>query len=129
VQHLRSLVSVWGRDPPDAQYGFEGDVSDCDILYIYQLTCLEDQTLVSLREDGDRHCLGVNLTVTSYFSGFRNKDVAFLHVASKSLIEADLLLNLPATEQVESQWDSAIVITISTIDSTPSARGGFLKQR
>jgi hypothetical protein len=26
--------------------------------------------------------------------------VAFLHMQSKSLIEADLLLNLPATEQV-----------------------------
>ncbi|KIJ27073.1 hypothetical protein M422DRAFT_236237 [Sphaerobolus stellatus SS14] len=34
-----------------------------------------------------------------YFSAFRNKDVAFNHIASKSLIEADLLLNLPATEQ------------------------------
>ena len=37
---------------------------------------------------------------TSYFSGFRNKDVAFLHIASKTLIQADLLFNLPATEQV-----------------------------
>ena len=35
----------------------------------------------------------------SYFSGFRNKDVAFFHPASKSLIEADLLFNLSATEQ------------------------------
>jgi hypothetical protein len=26
--------------------------------------------------------------------------VAFLHVASRSLIQADLLFNLPATEQV-----------------------------
>jgi len=34
-----------------------------------------------------------------YFSGFQNKDVAFFHPASKSLIEADLLLNLPAIEQ------------------------------
>jgi len=34
-----------------------------------------------------------------YFSGFQNKDVAFFHPASKSLIEADLLLNLPPTEQ------------------------------
>jgi len=61
---------LWGRDPPDAQYGFEGDI---------------------------KH---------RYFSGFRNKDVAFLHVASKSLIEADLLLNLPATEQYSkcSRW-------------------------
>jgi len=34
-----------------------------------------------------------------YFSGFINKDVAFNHVASRSLIVADLLFNLPATEQ------------------------------
>ncbi|KIY74114.1 hypothetical protein CYLTODRAFT_416374 [Cylindrobasidium torrendii FP15055 ss-10] len=34
-----------------------------------------------------------------YFDGFANKDVAFLHKASKTLIEADLLFNLPAKEQ------------------------------
>ncbi|TFK28562.1 hypothetical protein FA15DRAFT_753462 [Coprinopsis marcescibilis] len=34
-----------------------------------------------------------------YFSGFRNRDVAFLHKNSKSLIQADLLMNLPPTEQ------------------------------
>ncbi|KAF8341911.1 hypothetical protein F5887DRAFT_975605 [Amanita rubescens] len=42
-----------------------------------------------------------------YFSGFRNKDVAFFHVDSKSLIEADLLFNLPANEQyskVNAPW-------------------------
>ncbi|KAK2465592.1 hypothetical protein APHAL10511_002484 [Amanita phalloides] len=41
-------------------------------------------------EDEIKHC---------YFSGFRNKDVAFFHVGSKSLIEADLLFNLPCNEQ------------------------------
>ncbi|KAG2111792.1 hypothetical protein BD769DRAFT_1580765 [Suillus cothurnatus] len=54
---------LWGRDPPDTNYGFEDEI---------------------------KHC---------YFSGFRNKDVAFLHTPSRSLIEADLLLNLPAYEQ------------------------------
>jgi len=34
-----------------------------------------------------------------YFSGFKNKDVAFLHGPSKTLIQADLLLNLPCNEQ------------------------------
>lgn len=56
-----------------------------------------DKTLV-------RACLFTktsNLMLCSYFSGFRNKDVAFLHMPSKSLIEADLLMNLPANEQVE----------------------------
>lgn len=37
----------------------------------------------------------------SYFSGFKNKDVAFLHRPSKTLIEADLLMNLPCKEQVK----------------------------
>jgi len=34
-----------------------------------------------------------------YFSGFKNKDIAFFHQESKTLIEADLLLNLPCNEQ------------------------------
>lgn len=41
-----------------------------------------------------------SLNRLSYFSGFKNKDVAFFHPASKTMIEADLLFNLPATEQV-----------------------------
>jgi len=41
-------------------------------------------------EEEIKHC---------YFSGFRNKDVAFFHPESKSLIEADLLMNLPCNEQ------------------------------
>jgi len=34
-----------------------------------------------------------------YFSGFVNKDVAFCHKSSKTLVIADLLFNLPAREQ------------------------------
>jgi hypothetical protein len=34
-----------------------------------------------------------------YFSGFSMKDVAFLHAPSKTLIQADLLFNLPGNEQ------------------------------
>lgn len=34
-----------------------------------------------------------------YFSGFSKKDVAWLHVKSKTLIVADLIFNLPANEQ------------------------------
>ncbi|PAV20659.1 hypothetical protein PNOK_0328600 [Pyrrhoderma noxium] len=34
-----------------------------------------------------------------YFSGFVNQDVAFNHIESRTLIEADLLFNLPAKEQ------------------------------
>ncbi|KAJ7138424.1 hypothetical protein C8R43DRAFT_1019030 [Mycena crocata] len=41
-----------------------------------------------------------------YFPGHKNKDVAFFHRASATLIEADLLVNLPGTEQY-SKSDSA----------------------
>ncbi|KAF8886151.1 hypothetical protein BD779DRAFT_1662749 [Infundibulicybe gibba] len=34
-----------------------------------------------------------------FFSWFKNQDVAFLHLASKTLIQADLLFNPPPTEQ------------------------------
>ncbi|OBZ77223.1 hypothetical protein A0H81_02597 [Grifola frondosa] len=34
------------------------------------------------------------------FSGHQNKDIAFYHVASKTVIAADLLMNLPGKEQV-----------------------------
>jgi len=34
-----------------------------------------------------------------FFSGFKNKDVAFFHPESKTLIQADLLFNLPGYEQ------------------------------
>ncbi|KAF9516317.1 hypothetical protein BS47DRAFT_1340919 [Hydnum rufescens UP504] len=42
---------------------------------------------------------GYEPEVRVYFSGFKNKDVAFLHGPSKTLIQADLLLNLPCNEQ------------------------------
>ncbi|KAF8217781.1 hypothetical protein K438DRAFT_1925147 [Mycena galopus ATCC 62051] len=58
-----SFDGVWGRDPPETQYGFEGDIQAC------------------------------------YFSGHKNKDVAFFHPGSSTLIEADLVVNLPGTEQ------------------------------
>jgi len=41
-----------------------------------------------------------------YFSGFKNKDVAFFHKASKTLIEADLLFNLPPLEQYSNSTTS-----------------------
>jgi len=51
-------------------------------------------------EEDIQHC---------YFSGFRNKDVAFFHSSSKSLIEADLLLNLPPTEQYSKTGSSGSI--------------------
>jgi len=41
-----------------------------------------------------------------YFSGYKNQDVAFLHTPSKTLIEADLLLNLPGKEQYSKSQSS-----------------------
>ena len=40
--------------------------------------------------------------VPSFFPGFATKEVAFFHKDSKSLIEADLLFNMPPKEQVGS---------------------------
>jgi len=43
-----------------------------------------------------------------YFSGFQNKDVAFCHKATKTLIEADLLFNLPPKEQYSKSNESPL---------------------
>ncbi|KAG1795329.1 uncharacterized protein HD556DRAFT_379838 [Suillus plorans] len=76
-------------------------------------------------EDEIKHC---------YFSGFRNKDVAFLHMPSKSLIEADLLLNLPANEQYSKSsssprlnikpdsWIHRAIINNTTVDAKAMRR-------
>ncbi|KII91274.1 hypothetical protein PLICRDRAFT_173152 [Plicaturopsis crispa FD-325 SS-3] len=44
-----------------------------------------------------------------YFSGYKNKDVAFFHPASKTLIEADLLFNLPCKEQYSKSKESGSI--------------------
>ncbi|KAF7430455.1 hypothetical protein PC9H_006162 [Pleurotus ostreatus] len=44
-----------------------------------------------------------------YFSGFKNRDVAFFHADSKVMVEADLLFNLPATEQYSKSTSSGYV--------------------
>ncbi|KAJ7054383.1 hypothetical protein C8F01DRAFT_488811 [Mycena amicta] len=44
-----------------------------------------------------------------YFSGFKNKDVAFFHSASNTMIQADLLFNLPCTEQYSKTNSSGAV--------------------
>ncbi|KAK0449581.1 uncharacterized protein EV420DRAFT_1646907 [Desarmillaria tabescens] len=58
-------------------------------------------------EDEIKHC---------YFSGLINKDVAFLHEASKIMIHADLLLNLPGTEQYSKSSASGKVPIIGSLD-------------
>ncbi|KIP02423.1 hypothetical protein PHLGIDRAFT_130737 [Phlebiopsis gigantea 11061_1 CR5-6] len=44
-----------------------------------------------------------------FFPGFQNKEVVFYHSASKSLIEADLLFNLPPKEQYSKSSSSGYV--------------------
>lgn len=44
---------------------------------------------------------------TCYFPGHQNKELAILHKKSKTLIEADLVFNLPAFEQYEGSSSSA----------------------
>lgn len=54
------------------------------------------------------------IALSSFFSGFVNKDVAFFHTASKTLIQADLLFNLPCTEQYSNTKSSGSVPLISS---------------
>ncbi|TFK49377.1 hypothetical protein OE88DRAFT_1719794 [Heliocybe sulcata] len=51
-----------------------------------------------------------------YFSGFQNKDVAFFHPASKTLVEADLLFNLPCNEQYSKSSSSGKVPFFGTLN-------------
>jgi len=44
---------------------------------------------------------------TEYVYGHINKEIAFLHKPTKTLIEADLMFNLPATEQFSKTGESA----------------------
>lgn len=61
------------------------------------------------------------LSIHRYFSGFVNRDVAFLHASSRTLIQADLIFNLPATEQVsyhlldEAMYHTTPVLILSPI--------------
>ncbi|KAH8110274.1 hypothetical protein DFH11DRAFT_796980 [Phellopilus nigrolimitatus] len=50
-----------------------------------------------------------------YFSGFQNKDVAFNHIASRTLIEADLLFNLPPLEQYSKSKSSGRIPIIGNL--------------
>ncbi|KAF7318198.1 hypothetical protein HMN09_00328100 [Mycena chlorophos] len=51
-----------------------------------------------------------------YFDGFANKDIAFFHAASKTLIVADLLFNLPGTEQYSKTTAKSRVPLVGSID-------------
>ncbi|TFY81170.1 hypothetical protein EWM64_g2841 [Hericium alpestre] len=84
------FAGYWGDNNLNPKFGFESEVCSSAIyLTVMRLTSF---AVVQIE-----HC---------YFSGFRNKDVAFWHKDSKSLIEADLLFNLPPTEQYSKSWFS-----------------------
>ncbi|KAF7974986.1 hypothetical protein HWV62_10739 [Athelia sp. TMB] len=51
-----------------------------------------------------------------YFHGIVTKDVAWLHKPSKTLVEADLLVNLPAKEQYSKTKTSPKVPLIGSLD-------------
>ncbi|KII86987.1 hypothetical protein PLICRDRAFT_177695 [Plicaturopsis crispa FD-325 SS-3] len=48
-----------------------------------------------------------------YFSGYKNKDVAFFHPASKTLIQADLIFNMPCKEQYSKSKESGSIPVVS----------------
>ncbi|KAK7059672.1 hypothetical protein R3P38DRAFT_2837172 [Favolaschia claudopus] len=66
------------------------------------------------------------INASHYFSAFRNKDVAFFHVASKTLIVADLLFNLPANEQYSKSKSSAKVPILGKLDPSTSLHKKFV---
>ncbi|QRV73494.1 hypothetical protein RhiJN_01508 [Ceratobasidium sp. AG-Ba] len=61
-----------------------------------------------------------------YFSGFQNQDVAFLHTASKTLIQADLLFNLPAKEQYQNSKSSGKFPIFGTLGPMMRAHKTFV---
>ncbi|KAJ6532693.1 hypothetical protein DFH09DRAFT_1181988 [Mycena vulgaris] len=61
-----------------------------------------------------------------YFSGFANKDVAWFHAASKTLIVADLLFNLPGKEQYSKSKSSSKVPIFGTLDPWGSVHKHFV---
>ncbi|KAF5352157.1 hypothetical protein D9758_009199 [Tetrapyrgos nigripes] len=91
VHHL--FLSEFKRAYPDAKLiapqGATENVADKSLKFDGVWGRDPPDTMYGFEEE-IKHC---------YFSGFINKDVAFLHVESKTLIEADLLFNLPPKEQ------------------------------
>ncbi|CAE6499674.1 unnamed protein product [Rhizoctonia solani] len=61
-----------------------------------------------------------------YFSGFQNQDVAFLHAPSKTLIQADLLFNLPGKEQYSKSKSSGKFPFFSNLNPMMRSHKTFL---
>ncbi|KAH8830126.1 hypothetical protein DL96DRAFT_1591694 [Flagelloscypha sp. PMI_526] len=61
-----------------------------------------------------------------YFSGFANKDVAWVHGPSKTLVVADLIFNLPGTEQHSKSKASSKVPLLGSLKPSGSVHKTFV---
>jgi len=65
-----------------------------------------------------------------YFGGHMNKELVFLHKPSKTLIQADLLFNLPATEQFsKAGGDATSGILTKLFSALQNTRGTAIGQK
>lgn len=86
MTYLKGCGVAWGRDPPDAKYGFEDEVSFSDVASWHE-HLISDYSCVLLNRSntGWSHLKPSSVSpfssrkFNSYFAGFKNKDVAFLH--------------------------------------------------
>ena len=96
-QHYMSIPE-WKKAYPEAQViGPKGvDEKLPDIKFDYLFTQAElDKTF------------GENEVQAHLFPGYFHAEIAFLHVPSKTFLNADLAENLPATEQFSASGDNA----------------------
>ncbi|KAJ3487502.1 hypothetical protein NLI96_g3482 [Meripilus lineatus] len=131
VHHL--FLGKGERNPPWSSFSllvadFKREYPDAKLIAVDE--AIKKKTKEGLKFDG---AWGADPSSTKYgfendiqhcyFSGFQNKDVAFFHPASKSLIEADLLFNLPPTEQYSKSNGSISFPRVSRLLSPDGALG------
>lgn len=88
-------VSAWSRAFPEAKcIGVEGHAAKCpDVKWDLLFSASTDAAAVARR-------YGVEGQLAfRYFHGFKGRDLVTFHAASRSIVEADLVFNLPAREQ------------------------------
>ncbi|GAA94754.1 uncharacterized protein L969DRAFT_87519 [Mixia osmundae IAM 14324] len=95
------FTKQWQEAYPDAKiYGCEDSAKNKEIKW----------TKIFTKENPNPFAEDEELSKeikSEYFSGFVNQDIAVLHMPSKTLVVADLLMNLPATEQYSKSNKSA----------------------
>jgi hypothetical protein len=92
-------LKEWKTAYPDAEViGPQGlDVTLKDLTFDFVFT--PEQVDKSFGDNGE--------IVAHYFPGYTSKEIAFLHVPSKTFLTADLAENLPAKEQYSQSGESA----------------------